>query len=103
MKVGQEYLLSYIDCFFFFRERIKCEEIYGFDKNYITDVTISYEVNGKKYEKDFDLSGTYSFKPGETCYCYVHTQNPKYVRLDLKPGCGPEIAYTASCLYFKTE
>jgi len=68
----------------------KCEEIYGFEKNYITDVTISYEVNGKTYEKDFDLSGTYSFKPGETCYCYVHTQNPKYVRLDLSPDVAPK-------------
>jgi len=68
----------------------KCEEIYGFEKNYITDVVISYEVNGKTYEKDLDLSGTYSFKPGETCYCYVHTQRPEYVRLDLSPDVAPK-------------
>ena len=68
----------------------KCDEIYGFEKNYITDVTISYEVNGKIYKKEFDLSGTYSFKPGEICYCYVRTEKPEYVRLDLSPDVAPK-------------
>jgi len=68
----------------------KCEEMYGIEQNYITDVTITYELNRKTYKKDFDLSGTYYFEPGETCYCYVHTQEPEYVRLDLSADVAPK-------------